>query len=135
MYHSDPFTPPPDPPAADIRRTVTTPMKDRDFAMAINAQLGQLGHIIGTFTAKEWITFILDTEGRPVGTKPTMVVPNSTPGVANFALVESAGGLHVEGWMELWPKQPDDPPAVAPLSEREQEIWTRLAAALVDLNS
>jgi hypothetical protein len=110
-------------------------MQDRDFALAINAQLCQLAYVVGTFTAQQWVTFLANTEGRQLGTVPTMVVPNSTPGVTNCCLVETAEGLHVEAWMELWPKQTAEAPIIAPLSEREQEIWSRLAAALIDLNS
>lgn len=133
--YSNPLQPPPDPPSADIRRAITGPIRDFNFAMAVCGQLNQLAGIVGTYTAKQWVKFLLDAEGEPAGTTPTMNVPNATPGVGSFALVESPAGWHAEGWMELWPKGTNTPPVTAPFSERETEIWTRLATALTDLNS
>jgi hypothetical protein len=137
MHGPDPFTPPPDPPSAEIRRTVTGAISNIDLAMAINGQLVQLAVIVGSFTTKRWFTFLIDAHGQPFGAKPAMPVPNAAPGSADFCLVECDGGWRVEGWMELYP--PNQPPEELPLmlafSERETEIWTRIAAGLIDLNS
>jgi hypothetical protein len=103
--------------------------------MAVCGQLNQLADIVGTYTAKQWVTFLFDAEGEPAGTTPTMNVPNATPGVGSFALVESLAGWRAEGWMELWPKGTNTAPVAASFSERETEIWTRIAAGLIDLNS